>query len=125
MMAIDSSALLAYLYGEEGGSVVASALVDSCMSTVNLTEVIGKFVEHGMDANVAGGRLAASTIEFVPFTAYQAEVAAGLVVKAKPLGLSLADRACLALAIVKGVPVLSADRAWADLDVGVKVHLVR
>ena len=40
-------------------------------------------------------------------------------------GLSFGDRACLSLGRVKTMPVLTADRAWAQLDVGVEVVVCR
>ena len=70
-------------------------------------------------------RIKASTVEVVSFSAAGAEWAASLVPLTSPLGLSLADRACLALAIARDLPVLMADRAWAALDIGVPMHLIR
>lgn len=125
MIAIDASALLAYLFGEQGQSQVASEISDSCISAVNLAEVIGKFVERGIDAHLVGSQIGASTVEIVPFTAQDAQRAASLLPQAKPLGLSLADRACFALALGRGIPVLTADRAWAELEVGVEIRLIR
>jgi PIN domain nuclease of toxin-antitoxin system len=64
-------------------------------------------------------------IRFVPFEASTAELAARLEPATRPLGLSLGDRACLALAVELGVPALTADRDWASLEIGVDVVLVR
>jgi ribonuclease VapC len=125
MIAIDASALLAYLFGEEGGDEVASQIEVSCMSAVNLAEVIGKFVERGIDAQLVGSQIAASTVEITAFTAQDAERAASLLPQARALGLTLADRACLALALGRGIPVLTADRAWASLDAGVEIGVIR
>lgn len=61
----------------------------------------------------------------VPTAAICAEAAARLRPATRHAGLSLADRACLALARRLGVPAVTADRAWGDLDVGVEVRLIR
>ncbi len=125
MIAIDASALLAYLFGEEGGDEVASEIEDSCISTVNLAEVIGKFVERGVDGRLVGNQIAASTVEVMTFTAQDAERAASLLPQARALGLSLADRACLAMALGRQIPVLTADRVWADVEADVVVRVIR
>ena len=125
MIVLDASALLVFLFGEPGHAEVARVIERSCMSTVNLAEVVGKFVERGVDARLVLGRLRSTTIEFVPFDADQAARSAAMLPLARPRGLSLADRACLALAASRGVPVITADRAWQDLDVGVDVRVVR
>ena len=125
MIILDASALLAFLFNESGRERVAEHVESSCLSAVNLTEVIGKFVQHGHSADLVLGKIMASTIEVVPFSPPDAALAASLLPRTKPFGLSLADRACLALAITRGVPVLTADRAWAGLDIGVAVYVIR
>lgn len=60
-----------------------------------------------------------------PFTAEQAEVAASLRPATAALGLSLGDRACLALAVQHHVPAVSADQLWGRIDIGVEVRLLR
>ena len=125
MIVLDASALLVFLFGEPGHAEVARGIGRSCMSTVNLAEVVGKFVERGVDARLVLGRLRSTTIEFVPFDADQAARAAEMLPLTRPHGLSLADLACLALAASRGVPVITADRVWQELDVGIDVRVVR
>ena len=125
MIVLDASALLAFLFKESGHAKVAAQIGWSCLSTVNLAEVVGKFVQRGHSAQVVLTELRASTVEIVPFRTADALVAASLLPRTKPLGLSLADRACLALAITRGIPVLTADQAWTKLGIGVNVEVAR
>lgn len=125
MIVLDASAFLAFLFQEPGSDMVAGRLADSCMSTVNLAEVVGRFARDGHDVRAVLTRLTESAVEFVPFLPEDAAITASLTPITQNLGLSLADRACIALAISRGVPVLTADRAWAALEIGVKVELVR
>lgn len=123
---LDASAILANLRGEPGGDAAAIRIAsDGVVGTVNLSEVVAKVVERGgtqaqVDAIVAqfGDRTHA-------FDTAQA-VAAGLLRRqTRAAGLSLGDRACLALALSLDAPVLTADRAWAELDVGVAIEVIR
>jgi len=125
VIVLDASALLALLFREPGHEEVAARIRGSCLSTVNLSEVIGRFVRDGHNAQVVLRRVADSRVEFVPFTASGAALAATLHPTTRSFGLSLADRACLALALERGIPVLTADRAWDQLDIGVTVQVIR
>ena len=113
---LDASAVLAVLNGELGQKKVIPILVESAISSVNLTEVAAKLLEAGMDE--AGARLAVSVLgigEIVDFTPNFAWEAARLRPLTKQYGLSLGDRACLALSIKLKVPVLTADKEWSKL----------
>ena len=125
MIALDASALLAFLFREKGHEAVAQELDHSCMSTVNLAEVVGRFVRDGHDGRTVAARLAASPILVVPFDAEDAARSALLLPQTRPLGLSLGDRACLALGLARAIPVLTADRIWLDLDLGVSIRGIR
>ncbi|MGH8511039.1 MAG: type II toxin-antitoxin system VapC family toxin [Gammaproteobacteria bacterium] len=125
MIALDASALLALLFREQGAEQVATHLSASCLSAVNLAEVIGRFVRDGHDADDVLARLSASEIELVPFTPEQAAIAAKLIPKTSRLGLSLGDRACLALALFRSIPALTADRNWKRLKLGVSIAVIR
>ena len=125
MIVLDASALLAFLYDEPGQKIVAEAMDDACISTVNLAEVLGRFARDGHDALAVLEAIEASPIDIVPFGAHQAALAAALVPATSGQGLSLGDRACLALAASRGVAALTADRSWAALDIGIPVVLVR
>ncbi len=125
MIALDASALLAFLFREQGTDQVATHLSASCLSAVNLAEVIGRFVRDGHDPDEVLARLSASEIELVPFTSEQAAIAAKLIPKTSRFGLSLGDRACLALALFRSIPALTADRDWKKLKLGVSIAVIR
>lgn len=125
MIALDASALLAFLFGEPGQESVAEQADQSCVSTVNLCEVLGRFARDGHDALEVLNRIREKSIEIVPFDADQAALAAALLPAVRPKGLSLGDRACLALALSRAIPALTADRTLAGLDIGVEVRVIR
>jgi ribonuclease VapC len=122
---LDASAVLAYLHREHGWEVVQGVIEGSAISAVNWSEVAQKTLQKGLSVATARGLLEQIGLQVVPFVTAQAETAAALWERGRPLGLSLADRACLALAVERQTPVLTADRAWADLDLGVEIRLVR
>lgn len=126
---LDASALLAYLFDEPGAEAVAEALTGGAsMSTVNLSEVLAKLEDHGISADVALNDLThrgiVDTIDFVDFTLPLAEEASRLRAATRGIGLSLGDRACLALAKASGLPAVTADSSWAAVP-GVTVRLIR
>ena len=100
----DASAMLAMLHGEPGADAVATILAVSIVSAVNWAEVLQKARAHGIDVDGLEQDLAHLGVEFVPFTTTEADVAAELWDRGMR-ALSLADRACLATAIVRGLPV--------------------
>lgn len=125
MIALDASALLAFLFRETGHEQVALLMGDSCLSTVNLSEVIGRFVRDGHDAQLVLKQMLATSIEIVPFSADQAAIAASLQLPARSQGLSLADRACLSLALQRNIAAVTADRIWQEIQVGIQVIPIR
>ncbi len=122
---LDASALLAYLHEEPGGERVAQVLDGSLVSAVNWAEVVKKSLERGVTVEGMQLEFAAVGVRFEPFTPQQAEIAACLAVPTRPQGLSLADRACLALAASKGLPAMTADRAWSGLSIDVEIDVIR
>lgn len=124
MIVLDASAVLAYLFREPGHETVASWIESACISAVNHAEVLGRFSRDGMNAAEVSRRLE-STYEVVAYDAGQAVRTAALLPLGAPLGLSLGDRACIALGASRKLPVYTADRVWTKLKVGVEIHLVR
>lgn len=122
---LDASAVLAVLNGERGEKKVVPLLAESAISTVNLTEATAKLLEAGMGE--ANARLAVAVLgigETVDFTEDLAWEAARLRPLTKQYGLSLGDRACLALSIKLKVPAVTADKEWSKLKL-CKVILIR
>ena len=123
---LDASALLAVLNREPGADkLTAEMLSKATSSTVNLAEVQGKLVNLGLQASDAWGATLSPIREATAFTAEHAQAAGNLITKTRSLGLSLGDRACLALGIVLGAPVYTADKSWKKLKLGVAIHLIR
>ena len=112
---LDSSAILALLLAEPGSERVRTALPDALLSTVNLAEVVSKLSERGMPADEARAAVEATGVEFVDFGADQACAAGALRSETRAAGLSLGDRACLALARLRRLPAITADTAWGRL----------
>jgi ribonuclease VapC len=125
MIVLDASALLAFLFREPGHEEVAPLLDGALMSTVNLSEVLSRFARDDHDPRPVAAALARVGIARVAFTERLAMRAAVIGPMVAARGLSLADRACLALAIARGLPVLTADRHWAELDLPIPVQLIR
>jgi ribonuclease VapC len=122
---LDASAMLAVIQVEPGAEVVRRALHGAAISAVNLAEVVTKLVERGLPADDALQSVRAFPIPVMEFDSSLAERTGTLRRATKEFGLSLADRACLALAEREGLPVLTTDRKWAELDIGVDIRLVR
>ena len=122
---LDASALLASINCEPGFEAVDAVVEGASVSSVNIAEVATKMALRGAGASEIDATIAAFRIVIEPFNDRRAAQTGLLVLRTRRRGLSLADRACLALAIELGNPVLTADRAWASLDIGVEVRLIR
>lgn len=122
---LDASAVLAVLNNEDGADAVVPHLSDSKMSQVNAVEVGTKLVDGGMTGEAAREALSLLEIALADFDAELAQSSIALRQATKPAGLSLADRACLALALRENAIALTADKAWASVDIGCKIELIR
>ena len=122
---LDASAVIAFFQREPGAEAVAEALPGSLLSTVNVAEVMEKLLAAGQNGTAVRLSVEALPTTITPFDFGQALLAAELRRATRSQGLSLGDRACLALAKARSVPVLTADRAWAAVDVGVEIVLIR
>lgn len=122
---LDASALLALLFAEPGAERVADVIAEGAViSTVNLSEVAALLVRHGQKPEKTLA-LVREQIAVEPFTPEDALTAAKLSSLTAPKGLSLGDRACLALAKRLAARAVTAERAWAQLEVDVQVELIR
>jgi PIN domain nuclease of toxin-antitoxin system len=124
---VDASALLAYLFGERGADRFVSVIGSwPAMSAVNWSEVRQKCVSRGVDGDELRQRVFDAGLHVVELTVDGAERIADLWPVTHSRGLSLADRACLALAIQVRRPAVTADQAWTQLSVdGLVVHSLR
>jgi ribonuclease VapC len=122
---LDASALLALLHGEPGSQAVESTIPGAAISTVNMSEVVAKLSEAGLPEAAIQAALASVELEIHAFDTALAHRAGLLRVPTRHLGLSLGDRACLALGRHLSLPVLTTDRSWERADVGVEVRLAR
>jgi PIN domain nuclease of toxin-antitoxin system len=122
---LDSSAILAHLNDEPGSEHAARFFGDALLSAVNLAEVVAKLAEHGASPNLIRAALSRYGLQIAAFDEELAERTGALRVKTRAFGLSLGDRACLALAEYMSLPVLTADRAWRDLNLSIDVQLLR
>lgn len=117
--------MLALILEEAGADVVERLTEGAALSAVNWAEVWQVAREGDVRVSELRARVEDYGVQIVPFGAADAEFAGDLHAATRAAGLSLADRACLALARRLGVPAVTADRAWADLDIGVDVVCVR
>jgi PIN domain nuclease of toxin-antitoxin system len=116
---------MAVLRGESGAEKVAACVDRAIVSTVNLAEVETKLVSAGLDEQQAWSHIVEIPCKSAPFNEEQAKIAGGLVKITRPFGLSLGDRACLALAIERKATVYTTDRIWKKLSLGIEVEVIR
>jgi PIN domain nuclease of toxin-antitoxin system len=124
---LDTSAILAYLFDETGAELVEPILEANLgvISSVNYAELASKLVDKGMPIEAVISAIKNLELIFVVQDQYQAQMNAELRPLSKSFGLSLGDRACLALGLVQNLPVMTADRVWERVSSQVVVHLIR
>jgi PIN domain nuclease of toxin-antitoxin system len=122
---LDSSAVLAVINAEPGAERVIEVLDGALLSAVNHAEVMTKLAEKGIGRDLARSTVLKIGVQVIEYGIDLADRTGELRPQTRHLGLSLADRACLALAEREGVPAVTADRKWAMLDIGIEVSLIR
>lgn len=123
---MDTAAVLAIINLESGADVALIAVQQGALiSAVNLAEVVTKLASRGEPESAVNQILRPLDLEVVPFDHQQALVTGMLRPLTRVAGLSLGDRACVALARQTGLPIVTGDRIWASLQLGVTVHLIR
>lgn len=124
---LDASAVLCLINDEPGAERVAAVLPSSAVSAVNLAEVASKLGELGAGAEAARDLLAPLHLAVVAFDERSGFATGALRVATRRRGLSLGDRACLALAADHGATALTTDKAWAEAGeaIGVPVEMLR
>ena len=122
---LDASALLCVLMNERGADKVEARMTKPLIGAVNLAEVVSKLAEHGVPPEHIELSLADLDLVVVPFDRAQALRAGLLRMVTRTAGLSLGDRACLALAAERGATAVTTDRNWAALEAGIAIEVVR
>jgi len=122
---LDASAILALLNDEAGAKTVQALLPGAIVSAVNYAEVVTRLSLLGMPESEIREALEILGLEIIPFDEEQSFRAGILVNGTKNFGLSLGDRACLALALKNGFPAVTADRSWQEVKAGIEVRLIR
>jgi len=128
---LDASAFLAYLRDETGAEIVENALIDGCyISIINWVEVLSKVVDLGESPDEIIKRLRdegllENSLKIIACNEEDAITIAKFRPVTKSAGLSLGDRACLALGKRLNLPVLTADKVWSSLSLGITINLIR
>ena len=122
---LDASALLCLLNDEPGAERVLDVLTQSVVGTTNLAEVVSKLRERGVPLDEVREALGGLHLDVRPLSPAQAMIIGDLRPATKPLGLSLGDRACLALAVDLQAEMLTTDAKLASAHVGVSITNVR
>jgi PIN domain nuclease of toxin-antitoxin system len=122
---LDASAVLALLKREPGAERVRAVLDRATIGAVNAAEVQGKLIELGLSRHAAEARIRFLGCRILAFSEDQAIEAGSLIAQTRSLGLSLGDRACLALAIDRKATVYTTDRIWKKLDLGIQIEAIR
>lgn len=123
---LDSSALLALIKNEVGADVVEPLLGRIVMSSLNVAEAAGILIDLGLSHEECKNNIEPYIDVIVPLDVQQSFDVAFLKKHTKHKGLSIGDRACIALGIKMELPIYTADKIWADLDLeDAKIILIR
>lgn len=122
---IDASAMLALIRNEPGAAYVRERIGRCLASTVNLAEVGAVLSDWGLSDDEIQAVTIKLGVESAPFDLHQAQISAELCRVTRSRGLSLGDRACLALAKSTALPALTADKIWHEAGTGVEIDMVR
>lgn len=122
---LDASALLAFINREPGAEKVTAVLGEAMISAVNLAEAVTKLALKNSSPHRIFSELTELALEVVDFDRTLAEATGLLAPLTRERGLSLGDRACLALAQRENTTALTADNAWRRISLGIDIKFIR
>jgi len=122
---LDSSALLALINNEAGALSVEPLISQSIISAINFAETLSILERHGIKTKEGAHLLRSMIKDIIPFTTEHAIISSEIYLSCQLKGLSLGDRACLALGLSENLPVVTADRAWKDLSLNLEIRCIR
>jgi ribonuclease VapC len=125
VIVFDASAILAAIFGEDGGQKVQEITTKCLLSTVNLEEIRTRLFDRGHDALDIAAYLRLFNLEVVDFTYAQSVESSNLRALTRSAGLSLGDRACLALAKERNAVAVTTDKQWGKVEIPVRVKVIR
>ena len=125
LYAVDSSTVLAILHEQDDWQGYAGRISGQYLASISAAEVLGSLVQAGLDPDAAGQALRLLGMIIVPFDEQDAVMMAAMQPQMKGLRLSLGAKACLAFARRRALTVLTAEKTWRGLDLGVKIEVVR
>lgn len=125
MIILDASALLAFLRRELGHEIVTAQLGQACISAINFAEVLARMSVLGIAPRDLRLQLDSTGLRVIDFDVAQSVIVAEIREPMRRAGIGIADCCCLALGMHLALPVLTADRAWTTLGLGVTVQLIR
>jgi PIN domain nuclease of toxin-antitoxin system len=121
----DASVVLTAVFREKGYEQVLSLEQTAMVSAVNIAEARSRLADHGLDRRAIDESLGLIDMRIVDFDAEQASLSSDLRKETRKVGLSLGDRACLALAMQKGAVAYTADKVWANVSLPIEVKVIR
>ncbi len=123
---LDASALLSLIHQEKGADIVKPLIKIAVMSTINVSEVLTALQRTDISPREALVSISDIIQNIIPFDLEQAQLTAELNALTKSKGLSLGDRACIALGQKMGLPVYTADKIWGELQLeNTEIKLIR
>jgi ribonuclease VapC len=127
MTLFDASAVIAAIKGEPGEETVFALAQDAAISTVNLAEVFGYAARSELSASVVDVFLEETGIAILPLSREEAARAGEYLPLTKSIGLSLADRCCLAVASIRRLTLAATDRPLLEFagSIGIETEALR
>ncbi|MEO0683783.1 MAG: type II toxin-antitoxin system VapC family toxin [Cyanobacteria bacterium J06649_11] len=122
---LDASAIIAVIKEEPGHEAVMPFIRNAVVLSVNFSEAVAYFAKHIVDDQVVSKVVQPFARAVVPYGFEESFLAGKLIRDTQQHGLSLGDRACIALGMVRKTSVITTDRAWAQLDVPIEIKLIR